>query len=243
MNARQMRIVELVNEDGAVSVSKLTSELYVSEATVRRDLVKLEKLGALKRTYGGATSIMETNRQVPLFVRESMNSFAKNEICRQAAELIQNGNTIFLDGSSTAQYIVRHLTHLKDIVAITYSVKMASLLCENHIKTYCTGGLLMENSLVFTGPEAAAFADNLNIDICFLSCKGLDESGKFTDTSDEETYIRKRFLKNSKTRVFLMTENKIGNTYLHTLCHADEVDYIFTNGTLPSTIQTRIKDK
>ena len=85
---------------------QLTSELYVSEATVRSDLGKLARLGALKRTYVGATSTMETNRQVPLFVRESMNSFAKNEICRQAAELIQNGNTLFLDGSSTAQYIV-----------------------------------------------------------------------------------------------------------------------------------------
>ncbi len=236
---RHKQILDILDKKGAVSVKVLTKTLFVSEATVRRDLTELEKKGALKRTFGGATPVIDTNRQVPLFIRESMNSAAKTEICRQAAMLIKAGDTIFIDGSSTAQYLVKYLSHLKDIIVVTYSIKTAELMCKNHIKTYCTGGLLMENSLVCTGQEAIEFAERINLDICFLSCKGIDLDGNLTDTSEEETVIRRAFLKRSHTRVFLMTHNKFGNTYFHTLCNSRDVDYIFSDGEIPDMIKTR----
>lgn len=103
-NLRHKEILHILDENGSVSVRALTRMLYVSEATVRRDLAELEKIGALKRTFGGAKPILDTNKQIPLFIRESMDSKAKSEICRKAAELICDGSTIFVDGSSTAQY-------------------------------------------------------------------------------------------------------------------------------------------
>lgn len=239
---RHKQILDILDENGSVSVRALTKALFVSEATVRRDLSELEKKGALKRTFGGATPVLDTTRQVPLFIRESMNSTAKSEICRQAATLIKNGDTIFIDGSSTAQYLVKYISHLNDIIVVTYSIKTAELMCKNHIKTYCTGGLLMENSLVCTGQEAIEFAEKINLDICFLSCKGINLDGDLTDTSEEETIIRRAFLKKSRTRVFLMTNNKYGNTYFHTLCNSQDVDYIFSDGVLPMDIKTRIKN-
>ena len=181
----------------------------------------------------------EVNRQIPLLVRESMNSAAKNEICKQAAALVRNGNVLFLDGSSTAQYLVKYLRPFSDLVVVTNGLKVAELLSEMQIKTYCTGGLLIQNSLVFTGRQAETMADRMNFDLCFISCKGLSESGVFSDTSEEETLLRRRFLENSKTRVFLMTGDKIGKTYLHTLCRADEVDHVITNGQLPENLPLR----
>lgn len=238
-NLRHTQILALLEENGAVSVRRLTSLLYVSEATVRRDLAELEKKGALKRTFGGAISTLDTSRQVPLFIRESMNSSAKSEICRQAAALVKEGDTVFIDGSSTAQYLVKYISHLKNITVVTYSIKTAELMCESHVKTYCTGGLLIENSLVCTGEQALGFARRVNPDICFISCKGVDETGKFSDTSEEETLIRRAFMENSRTRVMLMTREKFGTRYFHTLCHADEVDYIFSDGDIPPALKTR----
>lgn len=238
---RKKAILEYMRENGSVSVRKLCSVFYVSEATIRRDLTDLEKSGALKRTFGGAIPAVETNPQIPLFIREAMNSGEKNEICRQAAALIRDGNTIFIDGSSTAQCLVKYLRKFQELTVVTYSLKTAMLLSEAHIQTYCTGGLLLENSLIFTGPETVGFAERVNPDLCFMSCKGLNTEGIFTDTSDIETPIRREFLKCSQKRVFLMTENKIGNTYFHTLCHSTDVDYIFTVGTLPPTVHLRGK--
>lgn len=238
---RRRQILKLLEENGAVSVESLSKILFVSVATVRRDLAELEKRGALKRTFGGATPLPDTHRQVPLFIRQSMNSAAKSEICKQAAALLRDGDTVFIDGSSTAQYLVKYLTPLRDLTVVTYSIKTAELMCHSHVKTYCTGGLLMENSLVCTGREAIGFAERVNPDICFLSCKGISFDGKLTDTSEEETEIRRAFLQNSKTRVMLMTHNKLGSTYFHTLCHARDVDYIFSDAPLPDSIQTRME--
>ena len=236
-NLRHKEILDILNRDGAVSVRTLTKTLFVSEATVRRDLAELEKAGALKRTFGGATPIVETKRQVPLFIREGMNSNAKSDICKKASELIKEGDTLFIDGSSTAQYMVKYLSDFKDIVVVTNSIKTAELMCESHIKTYCTGGRLLQNSLVCIGREPIEFAQKVNLDICFLSCKGVDLDGVFSDTSEEETEIRRAFLKKSKMRVMLMTENKIGSRYFHTLCKASDIDFIFSDGEIPESIE------
>ena len=238
-NIRHRQILNILEENGAVSVRALTKALFVSEATVRRDLSELEKQGALKRTFGGAMSVMDMGKQIPLFIRESMDSSAKSEICKKAAELVKDGDTLFIDGSSTAQYLVKYISHLKNVTVVTYSIKTAELMCKNHIKTYCTGGLLMENSLVCTGQTAIDFAKRVNPDVCFISCKGIDESGKFSDTSEEETLIRRAFLDNSRIRIMLMTQNKFGNRYFHTLCESKEIDYVFSDGNIPATLKTR----
>jgi len=235
-NLRHQEILNILNENGAVSVRTLTKRLFVSEATVRRDLAELEKAGALKRTFGGAAPIVDTNRQIPLFIREEMNSSAKSDICRRAAALVKEGDTIFIDGSSTAQYLVKYLSDFKDILVVTYSIKTAELMCKSHIKTYCTGGRLLENSLVCIGQEPIDFASRVNLDICFMSCKGVDTDGNFTDTSEDETVIRRAFLKRSRTRVMLMTKDKIGNRYFHSLCSAEDVDCFFSDGELPKGV-------
>ena len=236
-NLRHKEILRLLDQNNSVSIRELIKTLYVSEATVRRDLAELERFGALKRTHGGAVTVLDTNEQIPLFIREGLNSRAKSEICKQAAELVRNGDTIFIDGSSTAQYLVKYISDRKDILVVTYSIKTAELMCQSHIKTYCAGGLLMENSLVCTGHKTIEFAKTMNTDLCFLSCKGVSLDGKFTDTSEEETAIRRAFMQNSRTRILLMTSNKFDSSYLHTLCTADEIDYLFSDGEIPETIR------
>ena len=240
-NLRHKEILGMLEKNGSVSIKELTRSLYVSEATVRRDLAELERIGALKRVFGGAKPIMDTNKQVPLFIRESLNSKAKSEICKKAATLVKEGYTIFIDGSSTAQHLIKYIAEIKDIVVVTYSIKTAELACQSHIKTFCAGGLMLENSLVCTGSKTLEFAKSVNTDISFISCKGISSEGKFTDTSDEETAVRQAFMKNSRTRVMLMTENKFYTTYLHTLCSLDEVDHLFSDAEIPEEIQNKLR--
>lgn len=240
-NLRHKEILMILEQHGSVSIRELTRQLYVSEATVRRDLAELEKAGALKRTHGGAKSVLETSKQVPLFIREALDSKAKSEICRQAAALVKEGDTIFIDGSSTAQYLVKYIASIKDIVVVTYSIKTAELMCQSHIKTYCAGGLMIENSLVCTGNKTVEFAKSINTDVCFISCKGVSDDGKFTDTSEEETAVRRAFMQNARQVALLMTQNKFGATYMHTLADLAEIDFLFSDGEIPPTIQARIQ--
>ena len=139
--------------------------------------------------------------------------------------------------------MINHIKNLKDIVVVTNSIKTAQLMCENHIKTYCAGGLLMENSLVCIGHKSVEFAQTINTDICFVSCKGVSLDGVFSDTSEDDCAVRKAFMKNSAIRVMLMTANKIGSSYMHTLCRADEVDYVFSDGDIPQSILQDLRHK
>ena len=225
---RQNEILEYLKKHETISVKKIVKTFYVSEATARRDLNALERTGLIRRIFGGATLIIGADKQVPLFVREREYEREKDELCEQAASFVHDGNVLFIDGSSTVQFLVPYLAKFKDLVVITNGLKIAQMLSDIHIKVYLAGGLLLENSSVLVGQDTENFIDNFNADICFISCKGLSKDGKLTDTSYEETKIRRYYLKNSKKKAILITSNKIGAKYIHTLCCTDEIDYLIT---------------
>ena len=230
---RQREILEYIKTYETISVQQIVKKFYVSEATARRDLNVLEKSGLIRRVFGGATLVIGSDRQVPLFVREREDEREKSNIGARAATLVRDGQILFIDGSSTAQFLLPYLSKFKDLIVITNGLKIAQELGDMHIKVYSTGGLLMENSSVLTGADAERFVDAFNADICFLSCKGLSEDGKLTDTSYSETELRKHFLANAHTRVMLITKNKLGKKYIHTLCNAKDVDYIVMDEDTP----------
>lgn len=236
---RQLEILKYLHANQTVSVKKLTKLLFVSEATIRRDLVELEREGQINKVYGGATIIFNSDKQIPLYAREKENNDAKRVICEQALKHIKDGQVLFIDGSSTSQILAKQLYNFKNLIVITNGLNIAKILGEYHIKTYCTGGLLIDNSYVFAGKDAENFIDNYCADVCFISCKGMNENGIFTDTSEPETELRKRFIKNAKKRIMLLTDNKIGKSYLHKLCSSSDLDVILSNTTLPQGIKTR----
>ena len=229
---RQLQILDFIKEHETISVQQIVNKFFVSEATARRDLSALETTGLVRRIFGGATLIIGSDQQVPLFVRKQENQQEKTLLAEKAVQYIREGNVIFIDASSSAQHLLPHLQKFKDLVVITNGIITAQLLGEMNIKVYVTGGLLINNSSVLVGHDTENFINKLNADVCFLSCKGLNDDGKLTDTSYEETEVRKYYLKNSKKKVILLTSNKIGKTYLHTLCHRDDVDAIITADTI-----------
>jgi DeoR/GlpR family transcriptional regulator of sugar metabolism len=104
-NERQEAILKLLKDNNSVKVSKLSRGLFVSEATVRRDLEKLEKRGYLRRTYGGAMRIESLDSEIPLDLRRNENPKFKERISLLAVKQIENGNVISIDSSTTALYM------------------------------------------------------------------------------------------------------------------------------------------
>lgn len=222
---RKNEILRYINENEAVSVKKLCQVFYVSEATIRRDLKELSDAGQINRIFGGATIALSGEKQIPLYVRERENKKAKQEIALLALKHIKDGSTIFLDGSSTVLELARLLHKKKDIIVITNGLRTAEVLAAMNIKTYVTGGLLINNSLTFIGRDAESFLEKYNASIAFLSCKGM-KGGKFTDTSERETVVRRKMMENADKTILLMTSNKKGKTYLHTLCTKEEISEV-----------------
>ena len=93
---RQLEILKYLHLHQTVSVKKLMELLFVSEATIRRDLSELEKEGQINKIYGGATIIFNSDKQIPLYAREKENNDAKKIICEQALPLIKDGQVLFI---------------------------------------------------------------------------------------------------------------------------------------------------
>lgn len=232
-NERQDEIMRRLQIQGTVSVAALAAELYASEATVRRDLSELERQGLLRRIHGAATLSSGAEREVPMSLREREGHAEKSRIAEAAVALVKNGDTLLLDASSTVLHLVPLLTRFEEITVITNGPKTSLALAERQIKNYCTGGLLLGQSLAYIGPLAERLIREVQADIAFFSCRGLGENGRLSDSSLEEISIRQVMMKHAAKRVCLCDSNKLGKEYLHTLCAAEDLDALFCDRPLP----------
>ena len=119
---RQKHILEVLREEGSVSVNRLSKALSVTEETIRRDLEKLEKEDALMRTHGGAIPV--DNQEMPLEKRKQTNTAIKEKLARAAIRFILPGDTVFLDASTTTFFIARELKKMKKVTVVTNSLRI-----------------------------------------------------------------------------------------------------------------------
>lgn len=229
---RHEQIVQLLRGGRMVSVSEIAQRLYVSEATVRRDLTVLEKDGLVRRVYGGAV-LLGNNRDVPLMMRETEALEAKQRIGRLAASLVHENDVIVLDASSTVYSMIPYLKEYKNVVAVTSGLKTAMALGERHIKTYLTGGMMIDNSFSMIGGHAQELIRHLNADLLFFSCRGVTEDGCMTDSSVEEAELRKLMFQHAKRKVFMVAGNKIGRDYFYVLGNVNEMDDVICDQQVP----------
>lgn len=138
---RQDAILETLNNKGYISVEELSKKLYVSLATIRRDLNELEKNGFLKRTHGGASFISQDHMITSIDYRTNWNSEEKIKIAKKAALLVDNGMNIFIDSSSTTLWLAQELDNKKDLNVLTNNVSIAQILSKdetNHVEVVCS---------------------------------------------------------------------------------------------------------
>ena len=226
---RHNAILKILEERKTATIHYLSENLYVSEPTIRRDLKILADAGLIKRTFGGAILAKILNSEVPLVLRERENPHMKDIIAKKAIDHISDGQVIFLDASSTVYYITKYLSGFTDLTIITNNPKIPLTLAEQKIRVFCTGGLMLENSIAYVGSHTNEFLQKFNADLTFFSCRGLSETGLLSDSSVEESDVRRVMIKQSQKNVFLCTSDKVGKKYMYTLCKADDIDCIISD--------------
>ena len=212
------------------SVKELSEKLFISEPTVRRDIISLKKK-ELVASSRGIVSLKSkyADQRIPLFIRNEEYNDAKKEIAIKAASHIKDGDVIMLDASTTAYHLLPHLTAFKNILVITNGAKTAIDAAAMGIKTICTGGEMLLESFSYIGSDAETILRNYNADVAFFSCRGLSEEGIITDNSIPENSIRRIMIKNSKKSYLLCDKSKFGKKYLNTLCYKDDIDGIISD--------------
>lgn len=227
LNVRQQEILDVLYEQGKISVAELAKRLYVAEMTVRRDLTAMEKGGFLRRYHGGAV-LMSNQREMPLSQRIMFDEKEKKALSKKCLKFLRDDMVIFIDSSSTCQYIIPHIATFKNMRIITNSVKALLTASSLHIPCVLVGGDYYEQDMCLIGSIAEQYARELNVDISFFATAAYSEDGVISDFDEKQLYIRKIMLKNSAQSVFLCEKNKIGKKMLYTLCRSEDVTAVLT---------------
>ena len=233
-------IMKILKENHYATVDYLVEKIRYSPASIRRDLTLLEKQGLVKRSYGGVT-LGDANISPYRFRQHSMKT-AKNAISKKAAELVKEGDTIFLDGSSTTQYMGHFLTEKKDIVVITSNMLLADFLSEHGITTYCTGGKIVEYPGILGGELVLETLKNFNIDIAFFSSYAFDFEGKITSVGEGGIRNHLFYREHAKKLVYLCGSDKFNLSGRYAGLTLADVDYFISDRQLPDKLKAKFKN-
>ncbi len=205
---RLERIMDFLNRNGFATVKELTELLHYSTATVNRDLNALEGMKKIKRSYGGAEPVKE--KAIPLPFRYEKMKVAKKRIAKAAAALIEDGDTVFIDNSTTAQYIGRYLTEKKSLTVITNNIMLASFLSEAGITVKVLGGTIVEVPSMLAGPETVENAMRYRTDKVFFATGGVSEDGIIQDSTDTYVLLEKVVISRTQRAYYLVDSDKVG---------------------------------
>jgi len=182
MNSVQRRndIIRLVKRDGAVLVEQLVAKYDVSVETIRRDLRILDEKGFVKRTYGGAAKREQTTWDMPFHERVNLNRERKERIAKEAVQLLENGDSVFLDGNTTGYVVSMTLPVELQLMIVTNSLFVATTLLQRRAKSkvFLVGGEVNEEGMT-SGHKLQQELSSYRFDKAIVSCMGLTAQGAF----------------------------------------------------------------
>lgn len=223
--ARYDRIVDYLKRNDNADVSTLSDVFQVSEMTIRRDLDRLEKENILIRVHGGARLITRNMYEPPLDARLKDHAEEKRKIGKYAASLVEEGDAVALDDSSTTYAMIPYI-HVPATI-ITNHINVATALSENdQIKVILLGGEMRKQSMSMIGKEMENMLQRYHVDKAFLSAKALDLSNGIYDASTEEGNTKQAFMKSSQKTYFLFDHTKLNTQAFYKVCDVKEVTAI-----------------
>lgn len=227
---RRNAILAKLLVDGKVIVSDLSREFGVTEETIRRDLEKLEHDGLAKKTYGGAVKNDSYNIDLPFKVRKKTNVSGKRYIASIISSMIEDGDYLVLDASTTALFVVKNILQKKNITVITNSIEILLVLSDKTDWTVLsTGGRLKEGGLSLLGHQAERMISNFHVDWAICSSKGIDAKLGVTDLNDTEAQIKRSFFCAAKRRVLAVDSTKFDKVSFAKVSDLSEVDVLVTD--------------
>jgi DeoR family fructose operon transcriptional repressor len=232
---RKSEILKILEQNGRIGVNELSALFNSSRETIRRDLREMEEKGLLKRTHGGAvynSTISSTTPEFPVGVREIQRFKEKDAICRSAASFIKNGDSIFVDNSSTCLYLVQYIPADFQVILITNSIKLLMKSMESkhaNLMIICLGGFFNENNLSTFGTISQKNATDFYPNKSFMSCAGIHHPDQLTDSSILEVDTKHLMIERSQEVFILADYTKFDRSGPFFLSKYSSIDYLITD--------------
>ncbi|MGL4847729.1 MAG: DeoR/GlpR family DNA-binding transcription regulator [Clostridium sp.] len=197
-------ILDLLDENEVIKLSTIAGATNSSESTIRRDLIKLENKGLLKRIHGGAKSLStKLNNKLNTVNKNLKEQRILGEFC---ANLIQDGDYVYLDGSEISKHIIKNIS-LKKVHFFTNSVELVIESAKNNIPIYLLGGTISNDSLMSFGSKTLEEIHGFTFDKSFLFADGINKDKGFMIDHFEKGILYKAICTNTKENYVTISSN------------------------------------
>lgn len=238
---RRQRLLEIVRRRGFASLPELAGQLQVSESTVRRDVDHLEEAGAAQRTHGGVFYTGPSPKLPHFEQRQSTHWEKKRQIAARAAELIEDGDTVLLDGGSTTYELAQALVG-RPLQIVTNSLPVATLFASSDtVDLVVVGGYVHSRTGVTLGPYANEMLGKLCVRRAMLSIAGANERGYYN--SNLLLVETERVMMEAADEVIVLADStKFGRASLAHLCELGRIDTLVVDEGMDDSWQSRLEE-
>jgi DeoR/GlpR family transcriptional regulator of sugar metabolism len=238
---RRRHLLELVSRRGFATLEELVKATGVSESTVRRDLEALDQAGAVKRTHGGAVCSGEVRSMPPLEERETAQAAEKRAIGELAAALVEDDETVLLDGGTTTLEVARALAG-RPVQVVTNSLPIANLLSTGKTTDLILlGGYVYPRTGVAMGPLAIATMEGIRVAKVIMGVGGIVAEGIFNSNS-LLVETERQMMRCAQELVVVADSTKFGKLSLSRLCGLDEVSAVVADVALGEAHRALVRD-
>ncbi len=241
-SVRREIIRELLQQNPFISLHDLEARFpEVSSMTLRRDIEYFEKSGECIKVRGGARSMkfITTSMEDTFHQRLKRNTSAKEKIAERAISMIETGRSIFLDAGTTMQYLAERLPDERLTITTTGLNIAMALISKSHPIVNLVGGMVNRESIAVSGMQAAAFLENINIDIAFIVPSGVSGKAGLTSGNYIECELKRMIVEKARKVVVLMDASKLDKSLPYTFCTIDQIDTIITDDDLSYEMQRK----
>jgi DeoR/GlpR family transcriptional regulator of sugar metabolism len=232
-NPRHDEILALLKKYRQLSVTEFTTRLGVSKVTIRKDLTTLEEKGYVMRTHGGAILAENLNLLPGLSARRGERKGAKRAIAARAAELVREGDTVFVDAGSTGALMAALLVG-SSVRVVTNSLEVMRVLsADPEITLVGLGGNFRQEAGSFIGPVTVEAIRHFEFDLAFLGSTGFSSRGTFSCQNIIESDVKKAAIAAAKRRVVLADSSKFEASAFSVFARPEDIDLLVTDSELP----------
>lgn len=244
MAQRHKQILDILQLQGSVSVIDLAERLNVSEVTIRKDLTTLEQLGKLYRTHGKAIPISPYIGDRHVNEKEKQHVIEKKAIALAAAALVKPQDSVLMASGTTILYAAKEMADLHNIMVITASVHVSSMLSQNKdINVVQLGGMVRDTSVSVVGPFAADMLQYFNCNLFFMGADGVDLDFGVTTTNIMEATLNRKMIESAQRTILLVDSSKFGKKGFSKICNLDKIDGIITDEGIPEIYLESLQDQ
>lgn len=226
---RRRKILEHLLIAQTRTIRELAQQLSVHEITIRRDLAELEAQGLVEGVRGGARLVEQAQNDVAYEMRAQRSLEAKRLIAQEALRLVQEGDTVALDASTTCLELARILGARQRVHVLVTSLDAANLLAASKTPFSVIGGHFDPASRGLTGPLGRHSLELLHPDKVFFSGKGLTLEGGITDASLAVAEVKTRLIESAKSAYALLDHSKFGVLAFTTVVAPHQIDALITD--------------